>query len=232
MKMPSILILAGAALLLAGCAQSKQASEVQSTGFLGSDYDKLREGEEGELLLIFRDPDADWPAYDRIKLDPVTIWAGEESAFDDFSAADQQALAEAFYSAMREELSPDYPMADTLGAGVLQVQIALTDAQESSPALDTISSVVPIGLALSQAKGLATGKPGFVGEASIEIRILDGQTGQLLAAAADRRVGGKSIGGAVDSWDDVQESFEYWAEQLRYRLCTDRGASNCVPPEA
>ena len=71
-----------------------------------------------------------------------------------------------------------------------------------------------------------------MGAASIEIRILDGQTGQLLAAAADRRVGGKSIGGAVDSWDDVQESFEYWAKQLRYRLCTDRGASNCVPPKA
>ena len=230
MKKPSIVILAGAALLLAGCAQSQQARSVQTSGFLGSDYAKLREGREGEVLLVFSDPGADWSTYDNIKLDPVTIWAGEASAFDDFSAKDRQALADTFYSTVRYELSQDYPITDGLGARVMQVQIALTDAQASSPAMDTISSVVPIGLALSQAKGLATGKPGFVGEASFEVRLLDGETGQLLAAAADRRVGGKSIGGAVDSWDDVQESFQYWAQQLRYRLCIDRGASNCVRP--
>ncbi|MDH3664341.1 MAG: DUF3313 family protein, partial [Alphaproteobacteria bacterium] len=90
MKTPSIAILAGVALLLTGCAQSQQARNVQTSGFLGSDYAKLREGREGEVLLVFSDPGADWSTYDSIKLDPVTIWAGEESAFDDFSAEDQQ----------------------------------------------------------------------------------------------------------------------------------------------
>ena len=123
-------------------------------------------------------------------------------------------------------------MVDTLGPSVLHIQVAMTDAQSFYPTLDTISTVVPIGLLVSQTKGLVTGKPGFVGEASAEAKILDGETGELLAAGVDRRVGDKSIGGAVDSWDDVNEAFQFWAKQIRYRLCTDRGAANCIPLEA
>jgi hypothetical protein len=116
---------------------------------------------------------------------------------------------------------------------VLNVQVAITDAQSSNPALDTISSVVPQALLLSQAKGLVTGKPGFVGEASAEVKAQDGQTGELVGAAVDRRVGAKSIAGApTDSWEDVREAYRYWARQLRYRLCTERGTTDCTPPEA
>jgi hypothetical protein len=98
--------------------------------------------------------------------------------------------------------------------------------------MDTISTVVPQALLLSQAKGLVTGKPGFVGEASVEAKATDGQTGELVAAAVDRRVGGKSVTGApTDSWEDVREAYRYWARQFRYRLCTERGATDCTPPE-
>jgi Protein of unknown function (DUF3313) len=132
-----------------------------------------------------------------------------------------------------EELAQDFQMVDQPGPGVLQVQVAITDAQTSNPTMDTISTVVPQALLLSQAKGLVTGRPGFVGEASVEAKVTDGQTGELVAAGVDRRVGGKSVTGApTDSWDDVREAYRYWAKQLRYRLCTERGATDCTPPEA
>jgi pyruvoyl-dependent arginine decarboxylase (PvlArgDC) len=123
-------------------------------------------------------------------------------------------------------------MVDALGPGVLHVQVALTDAQTSNPTMDTISSIVPQALLISEAKGLVTGKPGFVGEASAEARIADGASGELLAAAVDRRVGGKSLGGSTDSWNDVRQSFVFWAQQFRYRLCTERGGTDCQAPEA
>jgi hypothetical protein len=86
---------------------------------------------------------------------------------------------------------------------------------------------------LSQVRGLITGKPGFVGEASAEAKVTDGQTGDLLIAAVDRRVGGKSIAGApIDSWDDVRKAYQYWAQQFRYRLCVERGDTGCTPPAA
>jgi hypothetical protein len=229
----AVLGLVALATLLAGCAASQQAREVQESGFLGQDYELLRPGEEGEALLVYRDPEAPWSSYDKVKLDPVTIWAGEGSEFEDFSKPERQELADTLYTMLVEELSQDVQMVDELGPGILHVQVAITDAQTSYPTMDTISSVVPQALLLSQAKGLVTGKPGFVGEASIEAKATDGQTGELVAAGVDRRVGGKSVTGApTDSWDDVRQSYRYWAKQFRYRLCTERGATDCTPPEA
>ena len=53
--------------LLAGCAASQQAREVQESGFLGQDYELLRPGEEGEALLVYRNPEASRTSYDKIK---------------------------------------------------------------------------------------------------------------------------------------------------------------------
>jgi hypothetical protein len=123
-------------------------------------------------------------------------------------------------------------MVDELGPEVLHVQVAITDTQASNPTMNTISTVVPQALLLSGVKELVTGKPGFVGEASVEGRTLDGQSGELLAAAVDLRVGGKSVAGApTDSWDDVRQAYRYWAEAFRYRLCVERGDTVCTPPE-
>jgi len=99
--------------------------------------------------------------------------------------------------------------------------------------MDVVSTVVPQARALSTLKGLATGKPAFVGEASVEAKISDAQTGKIIAAAVDRRVGGKTLEAeAFDTWGDVNEILEYWAKQARFRLCEARDGANCVHPEA
>lgn len=102
--------------------------------------------------------------------------------------------------------------------------------------LDVISTVpAPMNvLALeTRLQGLVTGKPSFVGEASIESRIRDAQTGEVLGAAVDRRVGGKTLDAeSFNSWGDVYEALAFWAKQARFRLCRERGEETCVPPEA
>jgi hypothetical protein len=217
--------------LVAGCAPTKQGRDAGASGFLGTDYARLKEGGDGKALLVYSDKSAKWSSYDKVRLDPVTIWTGGETAFEGISAADRQKLADDLYTAIHKELSQDYQLVDQVGPGVMRIQVALTDAEASSPVMDTISTVVPLGLAISQTTGLITGKPTFVGETQAEAKVTDGETGALLAAAIDRRVGGKSISGSVDSWDDVHAAFDYWAKQLRYRLCSERGAQNCQKPE-
>ena len=232
MMLGRILSTACAVALIAGCAASQQARDVETSGFLGSDYGLLREGQENEALLVYRNPSANWAAYDKIKLDPVTIWAGEGSGFEDFSQPDRQALADSFYSAIHQELATDYQMVDALGPGVLHVQVALTDAHTSNPTVDTISSVVPQALLISEAKGASDRQARLRRRGERRAKIADGATGELLAAAVDRRVGGKSLGGSTDSWNDVRQSFVFWAKQFRYRLCTERGGSDCQAREA
>ncbi|MNR46593.1 hypothetical protein D3C85_1655870 [compost metagenome] len=79
-----------------------------------------------------------------------------------------------------------------------------------------------------------TGKPPFTGQVTIEGKIDDARTGEVIAAEIDRRVGSRRpiIGlfesSTYDSWSDVNAAGLYWAERLRYRLCERRGASDCV----
>ena len=81
-------------------------------------------------------------------------------------------------------------------------------------------------------KNLGTGKPLFVGDASIEVKISDAQTGEILGAAADRRVGNKRLDAdSFNSWDDVYKMLEIWTDMTRYRLCSERGGADCVKPK-
>ena len=82
-------------------------------------------------------------------------------------------------------------------------------------------------------KNLGTGKPLFVGDASIEVKIADARTGQILGAGADRREGKKRLDAdAFDSWDDVFKTLVIWSDMVRYRLCSERGGTHCVKPNA
>lgn len=57
-------------------------------------------------------------------------------------------------------------------------------------------------------------------DASIEVEILDAESGRRLVAAADAR--GGSTAGAGRQWATVHEAFVYWANRARARLAAFR----------
>ena len=233
-------VLAPLALLwLSGCASTQEAKSVEKSGFLG-DYSMLREGErstfsqgaENQALLVYKNPAADWKKYKKIQLDPVTVWLGANSKLKEVSVEDRQRLANTLWSKLDENLRKDYEMTSQPGPDVLRIQVAITEGESSSVAMDTVSSIVPQMKLLSGVKSLATGVSAFTGSASAELKATDADTGTLLSAAVDRRGGTKSLSGVFNSWNDVEEAYRFWAEKLRYRLCQWRGGSNCVEPKA
>jgi len=126
----------------------------------------------------------------------------------------------------------DYLIVREPGPDVMRISVALTEAKASESVLDTISSILPTGHLISGTKSLATGTGTFVGTASIEGKITDAKRGTLLVAAVDRRGGAKTLSGVTYEWDDVEESFQYWASLLRYRQCIWRGQRSCEEPKA
>ena len=78
---------------------------------------------------------------------------------------------------------------------------------------------------------MALGTESFVGKASVEGKILDSNTGDLLMASVDSRAGGKTFKGLTDEWDDVQQAYIYWASQLGFELCRRQGKSDCQKPQ-
>ena len=233
------ILLAVASVMLAGCGSTKQARSVTTSGFLQDLYPQMREGRGDEALLVYRNPQTDWATkatYMKVLLDPVMIWRGKESAREGPAQKDVQAIADAFYALLYQELAKDYQMATEPGSKTLRLQAALTDVGESMPALDILSSVpAPFNAAFvaSSIKTLSTGKPLFKGEASIEGKVTDAETGEVIAAAVDRRVGGRFLDREVfDSWNDVHGALIYWAQLTRFRLCQMRKHTDCVRPES
>lgn len=83
---------------------------------------------------------------------------------------------------------------------VPDIQIAIADAEQFNPTLDTVSSVGPQALVVSNLTGLVTGNPAFVAEAHAKIKLAEGGTGDLFATAVLRPVGGKYVSSSIESW--------------------------------
>jgi hypothetical protein len=205
-----------------GCAATHQARSAKPSGFLG-DYSQLRPGKEGEALLVYVLPGVQWTKYDKIWLEPVTVWGDVKTGFLQSVPKDEaQVLADYLDASLRNSLSKDYKLVDRAGPGTLRIRVAITEAEGSTVPLDLASTVVPQMRALSSVKRITTGTAAFVGKAGIEGEIEDSITDQRLVAAVDRQVGQKRLQGVTNTWDDVQGAFDYWSERVRARLADFR----------
>ena len=222
--------------LIIGCAPTKQARSVDTTGFLGNLYGEMRKGEEGEALLVYRNPKiASIPrgTYKKMMLDHVQVWGPPTR--DPDRQRDAQRAADLLYALAHQSLQKDYELVTEPGPGTLRVQAAITNADPTNVILRAVSTIpAPMNVlaVASLLKNAGTGKPLFVGEVSLEAKISDAQTGDILAASVDRRVGKKRLDAdSFDSWDDINKALEYWAELARYRLCQQRGDHGCIAPK-
>jgi Protein of unknown function (DUF3313) len=232
-------LLAASVAWVVGCATGSQARKTEASGFLGENAKLLQPGKKGEEeLLIYKNAEANWTSYKQIVLEPVQIWANPKWKISEDERKDLQKLVDSFQATLRQKLSADYELVDHLGPGVLRVQIALTGGKKAVTIMKVASKGVPYGTGPSLLWTFITGKPPFVGEASIEFMAKDGETDKLLAAGADRRVGADTViaGKGVNtqylsSWGDVKYSLDYWTDEVVYRLCVLRSGTNCVAPK-
>jgi len=233
MKKFEIPLFVAALIGLAGCQSTNQAKSVKPTGFLGDSAALLQKGGKGDSLLVYRKKDADWKKYHQILLDPITIWGVESSTLPKDQLADFQKLVDQFYAMLKDKLSKDYTITDTPAPDATRLQIAIIDGERANAPLKVAKTIAPYAGYADTLWTFATGKPAFAGEVSIEYMVKDSESQSLLAAGADRRVGGNQLGQAtLSSWGDVQNSLIYWSDEAVYRLCLDRGDSHCTEPSA
>lgn len=216
-------VLALAAGLLGGCTSTYQARKAEPSGFLGS-YAQLRPGQGDEALLVYVNPRANFKAYDKILVDPVKVYAVKGSALARLPREDLQRLVNYLDATLRERLKADYLIVNQAGPGVMRLRVAITEARGAKVVLDTISTLIPMSLALSEAKNLATGSHTAVGSAGVECEGLDSMNNARLFAAVDERVGRKVTGklDKFEKWRTANDAFDYWAERLQTRLREER----------
>jgi len=220
---------------LAGCAHSEHATgygKAEPSGFL-KDYSKLHAAvNDTEATLVYFTPDTTkFKSYTKVWLEPVQVWRGEKSDAKDLDEKDAHYLSQFLWSRFNEEFRKDYIMVQEAGSGVMRFRVGITEASKNIPVLDNLTAALPVSPALSDARKSFGVTQAFVGTATIEVEVTDSQTGELLAAAVDRRGGGKYVWKSLHRWGDVEEAFTYWAKKIAWRACMLRVDFTCEPPE-
>jgi hypothetical protein len=217
---------------LGACASVEQIDDHESAGFLTDEVfsklvptnNSLRAG------LGYINTGMDISRHDKILLDPVVSFVGEDSA-EALNAEDKQTLVNNFHALLASELSKDYQLVAAPGPNTLRVQVAIVRATKSSVALDTVSTILPVGIVATKVASYVTGKPSFTGQLKIEFEVRDALTRELFGAGIDSRAGGKVLSeDQLNAWSDVNKVMTLFAQLMRHQFCLSRGDTDCEKP--
>jgi hypothetical protein len=208
-------------LVAAGCARPRPLPPPDTSGFL-DDYSLLHEGGANELHLVYRNPKADWHAYNAVMLEPVTLWRSGRHSLKPVPEEDLLRLVTDFQSAVRAHLEKDFRFVDRPGPGVMRIRLGITDARASDPVLDVLTASRGTGRPHPAGSGALNPETRrFLESAAIEGEIRDSLTNVLLAQGVDRR---RREIPASETWAEVDRAFDFWAERMSAKLARRTGA--------
>jgi hypothetical protein len=201
-----------------GDGETKEAderTEVHPSGFLG-DYSELRPQGEKKGMLIYVKETGVLASYNRFLLDPLQFVPHPLSETDEIDPDEVQMLAEFFRDETIEQLTEGgYGVVEEPGPGVARIRAAITDIVPVDPkknvGVTAAGAAVGVGLLLPRVD---------LGQADIEVEILDSASGERLVALVATR-GGKRFGGKIKGakrWGDVKSAFKKWAKDFRKQL--------------
>jgi hypothetical protein len=197
------------------CSPQRRVPPPDMSGFL-DDYTLLRPGGSDDIPLVYRNPDANWPGYDAIILEPVTIWRSGRKSLDPVPEKDLLRLAYVFEQALRARLGGGFRLVDRPGPGVMRARLGITQARGSDPVLDVLS--VPPGYKPpAKADGAIDPQTRhFLAGAVIEGELVDAQTNTVLAQGVDGPPRADSP--ALGSWPAFDRALAQWVDRLCARL--------------
>ena len=202
-------------LLAAGCAHRQVVSPAEMSGSL-DDYSLLREGGPDEVRLVYRNPKADWPAYHKVLLEPVTLWRSGRKSLEPVPREDLLRLVTDLQGAVRAQLGQGFQLVNQPGPGVMRIRLAITEARAADPVLDILRTSRGSDRPHPAGDGpLDPETQRFLKAAVIEGEIRDAKTNALLAEGVDRRKEGAP---AWETWVDVDHAFAFWAGRVCRRL--------------
>jgi len=199
---------------------SGNAADMKYSGFL-QDYSTLAPGPKNGISKRFIKQGVDFKKYRKIMLDSVVFFLADDAEYKGINAEDMKEISDMFNKAVLDALGPDYPFVADPGPDVLRVRVAITHLKPSNPGTSTVTTVLPVGLALSFVRKGATGEYTGVGSTGMEVEFLDSVTGERIAAGADEYPGGKMSG--FSRWNASKEAFEFWVGRLKKFLDNPQG---------
>jgi len=202
-----------------GCSRQPTATEVKRipagkefSGFL-SDYSKLKPNPRFERTLSYvrDDPAKNIHRYVAIILEPVAVYVSSDTDPKALPDRGRAALAEYFQQAIDNAVADAFPVVRDGGPLVLRLRSALIG-------VDVGAETAPDQ---NGAPGEALARPVNIGRVTVEMELVDSETGEQIAAVVDQQNLGEGavVGSAHFSHEErfraATQAFDGWAGRLR-----------------
>lgn len=206
------IFLASAALLLAGCAQTKksqtpQSSPAQYSGFLG-DYSNLSDVTDarGDKVMRYVNPKVQPGEYRAIMIEP-TVYYPEPQPTAQVDAATLASIRQYVDTQLQNKLGSRVKLASRPGPGVLRMRTAITAVSGETAALKPYQ-YIPVAFVVTQIKGRKQ-----TAALQMEVDVTDSMTGERMGAAVRRGEGAQLSGDNQKlTLEDVRPLLDKWAE--------------------
>ena len=204
--------------------QSKKASAAPETkGFLNGYYQRLQPGPEGGAKMRWLKPGVDFSKYSKIMLDSVIFYFADGSENMGIDAHEMKELADKCNQQVFDALNDTYPIVAEPGPDVVRIRFAITDLKQSRPGVSAVTTIIPVGLAISAVKKGAGGSWTGSGATSAEFMALDSMTNEVIAVAqGDKKA---EFDERFSKWGSAEEAFGFWGERIKIYLDGARAQS-------
>ena len=198
-----MMLAVGIMVVQCGCG----AKKAQTTGFL-SDYSMLQA--QSDVSARYIAPGTPLKNYSKFIIEPVVIHfhtgskAIEQRSKGKLKEEDLTDLKNYMHDAIVEAIKDRYEVVYRSGPGVARLRAAITDLKKSG----VVQNILPIG------KVAGTG----LGGASIEVELLDSQTGKQIGALVESQVGKRLSLDGYSTWGDAKGIMDGWAKRFRERI--------------
>jgi len=242
LRNPLALISAALVFVLAGCASApEQGSPAMLAAYRAtlSNPEALQPAPNQPGAYRWLAPNANLGRYDKVLFDRIAVRLDDKAEYKSVDPVALAQLVEYFRQALVKALTPQYPVVDQAGPGVLRVRITIVDVVPNDVAVSMGVTAIagPVAtMLISEATGEPKGAAPYLGRTGITVAVIDSQTNRVIGEYADTRFGqqyvldlNKGVTGMVEAnatsfyssmskWSYVDQAFDGWAKLFRQRL--------------
>ncbi len=202
-----------------GCASTRQSNSYEPSGFL-KHYSQLKPDEVGGHS--WANPTFDLANFDAIHVPIVELWLSEENE-DQLTPENAARLSSLFRTTLIQKMKQrGWDSVDEPGARIATIRIALTEVNGASSFGNVLTSLPYVTTNALQLLAITSDVHVFVGEASTEVQVLNGGSGEILAEGVDRRVGAHSMSNIGSTWGDIEDAIGVWTDRIAEGLAKSK----------
>ena len=136
-------------------------------------------------------------------------------------------MADSFNKEIVSAFKGKYPIVAEHGPDVARLRTAIKNIKPNKPGISVVTSVLPVGLAVSTVKKGATGGWTGSGETCAEVMVLDSSTSDVIAMAVDQQTA--AFASRFSKLGSATDAFKFWSELIVKFIDKEKGIDRGKP---